>query len=317
MAPVDFGAAAGLSTVLMALCLLFWYAQHWVTRRHSYALVGTKGSRVTPSHSSWRVLAFGWAYIGLVILLSIGVPWFSIVATSLIKLRGKGLQAGNFTFSHYVELFTENTKALRALGTSLALALVAAFICVVLGTILAIVIHRSTGKTRKIVESLSLLPEMLPNIVLVIGLMLFWNSLWRVLPLYNTEAMLVIAYVAMFLPFTVHYVMSSYAQINDQLLQAGRVLGGSPSYVLMRILLPLLWKGIVAGWSMTFIISFRELVASSMVSPPGAVTVSTFIMREFEQGSVPSGMCMAVICVIFTSLLLLVGQSLQGETRHP
>jgi len=57
---------------------------------------------------------------------------------------------------------------------------------------------------------------------------------------------------------------------------------------------------------MIFIISFRELVASSLISPPNVLTVSTFIVREFEQGSVSVGMAMAVICVLLTTTALII-----------
>jgi iron(III) transport system permease protein len=60
---------------------------------------------------------------------------------------------------------------------------------------------------------------------------------------------------------------------------------------------------------MTFIISFRELVTASLIAPPNTLVISTFIMREFEQGSVSVGMAMAVICVLFsTGSLMLINR---------
>ena len=56
---------------------------------------------------------------------------------------------------------------------------------------------------------------------------------------------------------------------------------------------------------MTFIIGLRELVTPSLIAPPNTLVVSTFIMREFEQGSVSSGMAMAVICVLVTTTALI------------
>jgi len=56
---------------------------------------------------------------------------------------------------------------------------------------------------------------------------------------------------------------------------------------------------------MTFIISFRELVTASLIAPPNTLVISTYIVREFEQGSVSLGMAMAVICVAFTATALL------------
>ena len=109
----------------------------------------------------------------------------------------------------------------------------------------------------------------------------------------------------LFLPYTVQYVGSSLTQINDNLVWAGRTLGGSPSYVFRRVTMPLIARGITAGWMMTFIIAFRELVTASLIAPPNTLVVSTFIMSEFEQGSVPVGMAMAVICVLFTTTALI------------
>ena len=223
----------------------------------------------------------------------------------LINLRGYGLTPGNFTLAHYAELFTENTKGISALKNSIFLAVTSATICAVLGTLLVLAVRGSRSRLRKVVEAIGLLPEMLPGIVLVIGIMLFWNQIYHVLPLYNTMGIMVLAYVVLFLPYTVQYVTSSFTQISDSLIAAGRVFGGKPLYILRHITLPLISPGIATGWMMTFIIAFRELVTASLIAPPNTLVVSTYIMREFEQGSVSVGMAMAVLCVLFTTTALL------------
>ena len=99
---------------------------------------------------------------------------------------------------------------------------------------------------------------------------------------------------------------SAFTQINDSLLQAGLVFGGSPGYVFLRITFPMIFRGILAGWMMIFIIAFRELVTASLIAPPNTLVVSTYINREFEQGSVSLGMAMAVLCVLITTTALLL-----------
>lgn len=306
VAPIDFGSSATLSSVLVGICLCMWMLQNHITTHKSYNLVSGKGSR-RAEHKLSRAAAIGaWGYIILVLLAAIGVPYFSVIATSLIDLRGYGLAPGNFTFAHYVELFTENTKGISALKNSIFLAVASATICAVLGTLLVLVVRRSHSRLRKVVEAIGLLPEMLPGIVLVIGIMLFWNQIYNILPLYNTLGIMVLAYVVLFLPYTVQYVTSSFTQISDSLTAAGQVFGGSPAYILRRITLPLIRPGIATGWMMTFIIAFRELVTASLIAPPNTLVVSTYIVREFEQGSVSVGMAMAVLCVLFSTTALLI-----------
>lgn len=167
-------------------------------------------------------------------------------------------------------------------------------------------VRKAKGPLKKVLEGVSLLPEMLPAIVLVIGIMLFWNAIYDVLPLYNTMGIMVLAYVVLYVPYTVQYVTSAFNQINDSLIQAGRTFGGTPLYVFRRVTLPMIGRGILGGAMMIFIIAFRELVTASLIAPPNVLVVSTYINREFEQGSVSLGMAMAVLCVLITTGALLL-----------
>lgn len=306
VAPIDFGSAASLSSVLIMICLLLWYVQNRITATHSYNLVSGKGTRANEATCSNLIKIIGWSYILLLIFVAIIIPYFSVVSTSIIKLRGYGLAAGNFTLQHYYDLFFDSNNGQTALLNSVILATTSATIAAALGTVIAVLLRYYSKAQRKLLEATSLLPEMLPGIVLVIGIMLFWNKIYNLLPLYNTLGIMVLAYVALFLPYTVQYVGSALTQISDSLTWAGRTLGGSPAYVFRRITLPLISRGVSAGWMMTFIIAFRELVTASLIAPPNTLVVSTFIMSEFEQGSVPIGMAMAVICVIFTTTALII-----------
>ncbi|GEM_PF-1713815 len=112
--------------------------------------------------------------------------------SSLIKLRGFVLSAGHFTLSHYAELFSETENdALSAIESSLSLGIASATLYAIRGTLIVIPI-RKHEKNRKILEAASLLSEMRPGIVLVIGIMLFGSDIYSLLPLYSTIAILII-----------------------------------------------------------------------------------------------------------------------------
>ena len=313
-APIDFGRSASLSSILVCICMGMWLMQNYITGKNSYRLVSGKGSRPARTKLPAAGQIAAWLWVGLVILAAIGVPYFSIISTSLIKLRGYGLAAGNFTLGHYQELLT-TPKALASIWKSLFLAVASATLCSVLGTAVVVAARKSKGFFRKTLEGVSLLPEMLPSIVLVIGVMLFWNAIYKVIPLYNTIWIMVLAYVVLYLPYTVQYVTSAFTQINDSLLEAGRTFGGTPAYVFRRVTLPMISRGIFAGWMMIFIIAFRELVTASLIAPPNTLVVSTYINREFEQGSVSLGMAMAVLCVLITTTALLIFNRFAGKRK--
>lgn len=313
--PVDFGKATSLASLLLLACLVLWYIQSVIVRRNSYNLVGGKGIRDKVSfYLGWQQ-AIAWLYVALLLAASIGIPYFSIISASLMKLRGGGLAWSNLTLLHYSELLQWGSPSMKALLNSLGLALLAACLAAALGTWFALTIGRAKRLPQRITDMFSLLPNTVPDMVLVVGLIMLWNAPWMPLHLYNTYGMVVLTYVVFFLPYTVQYVKARNGQLDESLRQAGQVFGGQPLYVFRRIVLPLLLPGIIAGWMMTFTISLRELVASLMVLPPSMQTSATYIFAQFEQGQISLGMAMAVVSVGLTTVLLLIVNNMNTNRK--
>jgi len=313
--PIDFSTATSLASVLLGACLVFWYIQNIISRRYQYQTLSGKGMRTRMLQlRGWRA-ALGWGYTASLLLLSIGIPYFSIITTSMQKLRGDGLDWHNVTLSHYAELLRPGSKGWQALMNSLGLAGIAATAAVLIGLFLVLQMGNMKRWSQRGLDALSLLPNTVPGIVIVVGLILFWNAPWMPIPIYNTYTMVVLTYVVFYLPYSVQYIKASASQIDGNLLQAGRVFGGKPLYLLRRIVLPLLVPGILAGWMMTFTISARELVASLMVLPPSMQVTATYIFSQFEQGEVSLGMAMAVVSVGFTTLVLVVMNHLGADRK--
>lgn len=313
--PISFGTATSLSSLLLTACLLMWYVQSVISRRFTYSLVGGKGSRRSSLRSGGPVLWISALFVLLLLVLSIGIPYFSIIAASTMKLRGVGLGWDNVTLDAYRELLRWGNPGMKALTSSIWLSLAASTVALVIGTWCALLIRRSQTASQRAVDLISLMPNTVPGIVMVVGLILLWNSPWMPIPLYNTYGMVVLTYVVLFLPYTVQYVKSAAGQIDGSLMQAGQVFGGRPFYLLWRITLPLILPGMLAGWMMTFTISARELVASLLILPPSVQTSATFIFSQFEQGEVSLGMAMAVVSVGFTTVILILMESLGSRRK--
>ena len=159
--------------------------------------------------------------------------------------------SGQSDIEHYRELLSWGSVSMKAIGNSLGLSLAASTVAVIIGTGFALAIGKSSSFMQRVIDLFSLLPNTVPGIVMVVGLILFWNSPWMPVTLYNTYGMVVLTYVVLFLPYTVQYVKSSFTQIDGTLFQAGEVFGGRPLYILRRILVPLILPGMLAGWMMT------------------------------------------------------------------
>ena len=77
--------------------------------------------------------------------------------------------------------------------------------------------------------------------------------------------------------------------------------------------MPLLWPYCLGGAILIFSIAFRELVGSVLLRPPGMQTVSTFILREFDQGNPAAGMAMGMIAITAALLSIIIARRLAGR----
>lgn len=161
-----------------------------------------------------------------------------------------------------------------------------------------------------LIDGLSLLPAAVPGIVIGVGLILAWNqSFWPVTP-YNTWGILLLAYSCLLLPYPVRYSNAALAQIGANLESAARVHGASVMAALRLIVLPLVFPSLLAAMMLVFAVASRELVTSLLLSPAGVQTVSIFVWRQFEQGSVGAGMAMASVAVIISLTVMLLALKL-------
>ena len=158
------------------------------------------------------------------------------------------------------------------------------------------------------------MPNIIPGIVFVVGLIMFWNAPWLPATIYNTKAMVVVHTV--FALFGAVYKVF-FSQLDASIFQSAAIFGRSNMAVYRRIILPLLMQGILTGMMMTFIISMRELVAGLLILPPSVETGATFIYSQFEQGNVGVGMAVAVITVLMTVIFMFLLGWLQNEEGKP
>ncbi|CAM5538398.1 ABC transporter permease OS=Lysinibacillus sphaericus OX=1421 GN=LS41612_15865 PE=3 SV=1 [Lysinibacillus sphaericus] len=117
------------------------------------------------------------------------------------------------------------------------------------------------GETKKqqLLDFFSLMPNIIPGIVFVVGLIMFWNAPWLPATIYNTKAMVVVTYCVLF--FTLRcaiYKILTITQLDQSTFQSAAIFGRNRWDVYRAIIIPLLMQGILAGMMMTFIISMRD-----------------------------------------------------------
>ncbi len=309
--PVNVPLATALSSLLCLFAMISVFTTRWLTR-HNHG----KGQRAFAPHEHplrpWQSL-LAWIWIGGLFLLSTLLPYGAMIGMSLIGRWEAG--APLWTTEHYAAIFAADSGGRAALFTSLRLSLGAATVCVGVGGMIAYTAARAQGWVRGCIDTLAVLPRVLPKIVMAVGLILAWNAPWIRVNVYGTVGMLLLAYVVIYITDALNFGAASMAQINRGLETAAEQLGAGRLRIFVQVVLPQLGPALAAAWLTTFIVCMRELVASLLLLPPGMDTTATFVFNQFEQGDVAAAMAMATVTIGLTTLVLIPVQIVRsGKT---
>lgn len=302
--PIDLSGASLLSVVLVTIALCAWWLQKKLTGDRDVTSVTGKPTENMGADAGVFTLPIV-LMMALIGTIAVILPGASMALSGVLGTLSGGVTPDNLTLSHYAALFSQQGDALTALGTSLSLALGTALITGLIGLFVSWLVVMQKIKGRGVLDALSLMPAALPGIVVGVGLILLWNrAFWPVSP-YNSWVILLLSYCCLLLPWPVRYVGSALRQLGGNLEPAARVHGASAFQALRFIVLPLVSPAMLAAMLMVFAIASRELVTSLLLAPAGTQTVSVFIWRQFEQGSIGQGMAMATLTLL-TGLILML-----------
>jgi iron(III) transport system permease protein len=160
-----------------------------------------------------------------------------------------------------------------ATATTLTYSAWGAGVAVVLAVPVAMMTFRRSSVTRSVLERSTYVTKALPGVVIALSLVFFATR--YAYGLYQTSFLLVIAYAILSFPLALVCVKASVAQVPPRLTDVGRSLGRGPGAVFVRITLPLLAPGLLAGFCLVFLTAVTELTATLVLAPIGVQTLAT------------------------------------------
>lgn len=284
----DRAPAAVLGLLLVALTIVFIVLEAR-TARDRGGQFGTRGAtRPAPTVplGAWRWPAL--ALCSLVVLVGLVVP-VTVIGFWLVR----GLAAGE----------TVNL-ALGAAGRSLLAAGLGAVAGVLAALPVAIWSARSPSRTARLVERASFTGYALPGIVVALALVFFGIRVAP--PLYQSLAMLVFAYVVLFLPQAVGAIRASLLQVAPDVESAARLLGSTRMTVLWRVTLPLARRGALAGGAMVFLTALKELPATLLLAPTGYDTLAVRVWSATSEAFYTRAALPALLLILLGSVPLAI-----------
>jgi iron(III) transport system permease protein len=283
----DARAAGALAIPLVMLGLAVLLAEGLLPRR----TVAASAPRRAVRPVRLRRLTLP-AMIGLAALvaLAVGVP----VGTIVYWMSAS--QQTTLPATATVATATLTTLSYSAAGAAAA---------VVLALPVALISLRRSTVPRAVLERSTYLTKALPGVVVALSLVFFATR--YAFGLYETSTLLVVAYVILNFPLALVCVKASVSHVPPRLTDVGRSLGRGPIAVFLRVTLPLLAPGLLAGFCLVFLTAVTELTATLVLAPIGVQTLATqfwaFQQNIAYSAAAPYALVMLALAVIPGALL--------------
>jgi iron(III) transport system permease protein len=310
--PPRTGEALLLGLLIVAVIGASWWVQRRVLRRGAFATIGGKGHKV----ASVRLGLLRWparAILALYVLIATILPVGALVLVSLQPFWSPVIVLARLDMDNYVGLLSSDFVR-GGLINSLILGITGATAGMLIAAIIVFWVQRNAHRPiATLIDATTKLPAAVSNLVIAIAFIVaFAGSPFY---LHGTIAILFLAYIVLYTPQSTLTANAALVQVSAQLSEASLVSGAGTGRTFWNITLPLMTPGLLAGWTMLFVLIAGDITASSMLAGSRNPVAGFVILDLWTSGSFPPLAAFAVIVTLAMSAVVVVSLMLTERRR--
>jgi iron(III) transport system permease protein len=293
----------------MALAALALRGRDFATQQR-----GGGGLSRRPLGRAGTIAAACFVVLTLILVLS---PHIGIFLLSIATVWSYAVLPDGFTLAHYATVFSE---AGPLIANTVLYCGLAGLIDVILGATLAYIVLRTRLPGRRLVEQVAMSAVAIPGLVLGIGLLRTYYDVQLPFtgePLATFWFMLVIAYAVRRLPYALSAANAALQQLHVSLEEAAENLGAGKLGTLVRIVVPLMTGGLLAGFVTSFATAAVELSATLILvarAPDAPLAYGIYVYMQSAAGRGP-GAALGVIAVVVVAIATFLAYRVAERER--
>jgi iron(III) transport system permease protein len=305
-----YGEASAYSIILIVLVALGLIPYYRITSK-TYKFTTISGKNYRPH----RVALGKWRWLGgsLMLVLPLlqlfpiaAIAWSSFLPFAQVPSR-KALEL--LTFNNYITAFNDS-GIIRSIMNSITVSMTSATVAIAITFFAAWLIVRASIKFRWILDQMAMLPLVFPGIVMGIAILKMYLIL--PIPVYGTIWILVLAFIARYVPYGIRFSHSALLSLHKELEEGAMASGASWFQMIRHVVVPLILPALLAGWIYIFLITFRELSIALLLYSPGSQVVAVTIWELWDNGHVGElaafSLVIAIGTIIVGSIFLKIAQ---------
>src|SRR5688500_8515354 len=305
-----YGEASAYSIILIVLVALGLIPYYRITSK-TYKFTTISGKNYRPH----RVALGKWRWVGGLLMLVLpllqmfpiaAIAWSSFLPFAQVPSR-KALEL--LTFNNYVTAFNDS-GIIRSIMNSLTVSVTSATVAIAITFFAAWLIVRASINFRWILDQMAMLPLVFPGIVMGIAILKMYLIL--PIPVYGTIWILVLAFIARYVPYGIRFSHSALLSLHKELEEGAMASGASWFQMVRHVVVPLIMPALLVGWIYIFLITFGELSIALLLYSPGSQVVAVTIWELWDNGHVGElaafSLVIAVGTIIVGSIFLKLAQ---------
>ena len=199
----------------------------------------------------------------------------------------------------FIIIFSFNDKLWASLLNSVIIAFSAGIVSTILGTLASIGINWYKFRGRNVIQTLTYLPMVLPEVIVGISTLIFFGGIHVPLGLFTIFA----AHTTFCLPFVFLMVNARLDEFDYSIIEAAHDLGASELQTMLKVVVPAIMPGILSGFMMAITMSLEDFVITYFVGGPGSTTLPVYVYSSIKYGVSPVINSLSCVMISITCLL--------------
>lgn len=246
-----------------------------------------------------------------IIFIFLYAPIVVMIVFSFNSTRYRTANFEEFTLKWYEELF-KNETIMNSLFLTLTVAVLAAVVATVIGTMAAVGMYSMNKRMRAILMTANNIPMVNPEIVTGVSMLLLFVFIYEKTGLFQPGFLtLLLSHITFCIPYVILSVLPKLRQMNPNIYEAAMDLGCTPMQSFFKVVLPEITPGIVTGAIMAFTLSLDDFVISYFTGGSQAQTLPVTIYSMTKKNVKPTVFALSTLLFAAVFILLLainVGQ---------
>ena len=295
---VDRNFAASLAVIVVLITAVIFFLQKWGTSKFKFSMNALHPVEKKECRGISGFLMHAYCYILVAVAF---LPQLYIIYLSFCNYKGAIRQEG-----YGIENYRQAAGKLlgRSIQNTALLGILALAIIVVVAVLIAYLVVRRSSVLNNAIDTISMLPYIMPGAVVGLGLLLAFDS--EPLALTGTFTIMVISFVIRRLPYTIRSATATLMQISISIEEAAISLGASKLKTFIQITIPMMGNGILSGAILSWVAIVTEMSSSIILYSNRSITLTMSTYLAILRGNDGMAAAFATVLTVVTTISLLL-----------